>query len=189
LREPIVKLIMSQSATLYLISNDRFELLEDNPDKTKIQSLSYGNETFEQTYEGLSFLLEKFFEREDLTLIKEIFEPTEFIGEGLDDDLYESHTVDDIEKFEESAIYYLDPIQISRINVLLTSLDISTVLNAYNPGEFNNNGVYPEVWHDDESEGQAFNKTHLHWSLESLIHFFKAAASSSDDYVLVSIRY
>ena len=184
----IFKIIMSQSAILYLISNERFELLEDNPDKTKIQSLSYGNETFEQTHEGLSFLLEKFFKGEDLTLIKEIFEPTEFIGEGLDDDLYESHTVDDIEKFEESAIYYLDPIQIARINILLISLDMSTVVNAYNSAEFNNSGVYPEVWHDNESEGQAFNKNHLQWSLESLIHFFKTAASS-DDYVLVSVSY
>ena len=179
---------MSQSATLYLISNERFELLEDNPDKSKIQALSYGNETFEQTHEGVSFLLEKFFKDEDLTLIKEIFEPTEFIGEGLDDDLYESHTIDDIEKFEESAIYYLDPIQIARINVLLTSLDILTVLNSYNSAEFNNNGVYPEVWHDDESEGQAFNKAHLKESLESLVHFFKAAATA-DDYVLVSVGY
>ena len=179
---------MSQSATLYLISNERFELLEDNPDKSKIQALSYGDETFEQTHEGVSFLLEKFFKGEDLTLIKEIFEPTEFIGEGLDDDLYESHTVDDIEKFEESAIYYLDPIQIARINVLLTSLDILTVLNAYDSAEFNNNGVYPEVWHDDESEGQAFNKAHLKESLESLVNFFKAAATA-DDYVLVSVGY
>ena len=179
---------MSQSATLYLISNERFELLEDNPDKSKIQALSYGDETFEQTHEGVSFLLEKFFKSEDLTLIKEIFEPTEFIGEGLDDDLYESHTVDDIEKFEESAIYYLDPIQIARINVLLNSLNISTVLNAYNSAEFNNNGVYPEVWHDDESESKAFNKAHLKESLESLVHFFKAAATAND-YVLVSVGY
>jgi len=179
---------MSQSATLYLISNERFELLEDNPDKSRIQALSYGDETFEQTHEGVSFLLEKFFKDEDLTLIKEIFEPTEFIGEGLDDDLYESHTIDDIEKFEESAIYYLDPIQIARINVLLTSLDITTVLNAYNSTELNNNGVYPEVWHDDESESKAFNKAHLKESLESLVHFFKAAAAA-DDYVLVSVGY
>ena len=179
---------MSQSATLYLISNERFELLEDNPDKTKIQFLSYGNETFEQTHEGLSFLLEKFFKGEDLTLIKEIFEPTEFIGEGLDDDLYESHTIDDIENFEDNAIYYLDPILIARINLLLNSLDLNIVLNAYNSAEFNNNAVYPEVWHDDESEGQAFNKAHLKESLESLVHFFKAAASS-DDYVLVSVGY
>jgi hypothetical protein len=179
---------MSQSATLHLIDSEKFELLEDNPDKTKIQVLSYGDETFEQTHEGISFLLEKFFNGEDLALIKEIFEPTEFIGEGLDDDLYDSHSVDDVEKFEESAIYYLDPIQIARINVLLTSLDISTVLNAYNSAEFNNNGVYPEVWHDNESEGQAFNKTHLKEDLESLIHFFKAAASS-DNYVVVDISY
>ena len=163
-------------------------MLEDNPDKTKIQVLSYGYETFEQTHEGISFLLEKFFKTEDLALIREIFEPTEFIGEGLDDDLYDSHTVDDIEKFEESAIYYLNPIQIARINVLLTSLDISTVLNAYNSAEFNNNGVYPEVWHDYESEGQAFNKTHLKENLESLIHFFKAAAAS-EDYVIIEISY
>jgi hypothetical protein len=179
---------MSQSATLYLIDSEKFELLEDNPDKTKIQVLSYGYETFEQTHEGISFLLEKFFKTEDLALIREIFEPTEFIGEGLDDDLYDSHTVDDIEKFEESAIYYLNPIQIARINVLLTSLDISTVLNAYNSAEFNNNGVYPEVWHDYESEGQAFNKTHLKENLESLIHFFKAAAAS-EDYVIIEISY
>jgi hypothetical protein len=72
--------------------------------------------------------------------------------------------------------------------VLLTSLEISTVLNAYNSAEFNNNGVYPELWNDDESEGQAFNKTHLKEDLESLIHFFKAA-SSSDDYVVVDISY
>jgi hypothetical protein len=179
---------MSQSATLYLIDSERFELLEDNPDRTKVQALSYGDETFEQTHEGISFLLEKFFKAEDLALIKEIFEPTEFIGEGLDDDLYDTHSVDDIEKFEESAIYYLDPTQIPRINVLLTSLDISTVLNAYSSAEFNNNGVYPELWHDNESEGQAFNKTHLKEDLESLIHFFKAAASS-DNYVVVDISY
>jgi len=179
---------MSQSATLYLISNERFELLEDNPDKSKVQQLSYGNETFEQTYEGLSFLLEKFFKRDDLTLIREIFTPTEFIGEGLDDDFSELHSVDDIEKFEENAIYYLDPEHLSRINILLTSLNITTVLNAYNAAEFNNNGVYPEVWHDDESESKAFNKAHLKESLESLVHFFKAAAAT-DDYVLVFVGY
>jgi len=179
---------MSQSATLYLISNERFELLEDNPDKTKIPTLSYGNETFEQTYEGLSFLLQKVFKGEDRALINEIFEPSEFIGEGLDDDLYESHTIDDIEKFEENAIYYLDPEQISRINVLLTNLNITTVLNMYNPAEFNNNGVYPEVWHNDESKGLAFNKVHLKENLETLTHFFKTAAAA-DDYVLIFVGY
>ena len=176
------------NVTLYIVSNTAFELLENLPDKTKVPAMAHSSESIEQIHEGLEFLLEHFFVGEDKQLIHEIFSPEEFIGESFDENPFESPTPDEFDDFLAKAIYYLDPEKIARIDYLLSELDQTTVLNTYNSKEFNNNGVYPEVWHDDESENQFFNRSHLKIALESLTDFF-AKAISNDDHIIIVTDY
>lgn len=176
------------TATLYIIPKPAFELLENRPDKTKVPLLAHNTETFEQVYEGLEFLLERFFSDDDKKLIREIFHPAEFIGESINENPFKSATAEEFDAFQAGAIYYLDPEKIARIDYLLNESDLSVIVNAYDAKMFNNNGVYPEVWHDDESEGQFFNKTHLTRSLESLAAFFEKAIEN-ENYVVVFTEY
>jgi hypothetical protein len=172
------------NATLYLVSNAAFELLERRPDKNKVPAMAHNVESFEKIYEGLEFLLDKCFTGEDRELVQELFSRTEFIGESLDENPFKLHTPDEVDDFEARAIYYLDPEKIARIDYLLSELDETEVLNAYNAKEFNNNGVYPELWHDDESENQFFNKTHLKNALKNLTDFFGTAISNNDHVII-----
>lgn len=168
------------NATLYLVSNTAFEYLERVPDKTKVPVIAYDSESFVRIYEGLEFLLNKFITGDDKGLIYEIFSPEEYIGESPDENPFKSPTPDELDEFEANAVYYLDPEKIARIDYLLSELDPAEVLGAYSPAEFNNNGVYPEVWHGDESEGQFFNQTHLSHALKRLTDFFGRAISNND---------
>jgi len=163
---------MSQSATLYLISNSNFEKLKNDSDFSKMAD-EY--ETFEQNFEGLTYILTKALPKDSETLINEIFNPIEFIGEPQD---FENIDFDDFDEdliFGNKTIYYLSPEKVVLINGLLQPLNDSTIGNLYDSKELNNNGVYPEVWHDDESEDQAFNKRHIIEGVNSLKTIFTKA--------------
>jgi len=179
---------ITMNTTLHLVSKTAFELLEKMPDKTKVPGMAHSLVSFEQVQEGLEFLLEKFFTGEDRQLIHEVFNPEEFIGESPDENPFKSPTPDEFDEFLSKAVHYIDTDKITRIDYLLSELDQDTVLNGYSPKEYNNNGVYPEVWHDDESEGQFFNKTHLKQALYSLTAFFEKAIEN-ENYIVVFSDY
>ncbi|WP_422861017.1 DUF1877 family protein [Flagellimonas sp. S174] len=73
---------------------------------------------------------------------------------------------------------YLSPDQISEMDNLLQSLTASGLEKNYSSSELNSNGIYPEVWHDDESYDQAFNKRHILEGIERLKSIFGSAKNN-----------
>jgi len=168
---------MSQSATLYPITPSEFELLKHEAGLDQLQDVSTRAEIFEQNFEGLQFLLAKFFKGNDLTVINEIFSPSEFLGEEIDYTAIEFE--DDFDEVEE-PLFYVSPEKVKAINALLVTVDDDKFLSLYNADELNANEVYPEIWHNDESDDQAFNKRHLAEGLRYLKQLFNEAAANGN---------
>ena len=166
---------MSQSATLYPITPSEFELLKQEADLDQLQDVSTRAEIFEQNFEGLQFLLAKFFKGNELTVINEIFSPSEFLGEEIDYTAIEFE--DDFDEVEE-PLFYVSPEKVKVINALLVTVDDDKFLSLYNADELNANEVYPESWHNDEADDQLFNKRHLEEGLRYLKELFREAAAN-----------
>ena len=168
---------MSQSATLYPITPSEFELLKQEADLDQLQDVSTRAEIFEQNFEGLQFLLAKFFKGNELTVINEIFSPSEFLGEEIDYTAIEFE--DDFDEVEE-PLFYVSPEKVKAINALLVTVDDDKFLSFYNADELNTNEVYPESWHNDEEDDQLFNKRHLEEGLRYLKELFREAAANGN---------
>lgn len=168
---------MSQSATLYPITPSEFELLKQEADLDQLQDVSTRAEIFEQNFEGLQFLLAKFFKGNELTVINEIFSPSEFLGEEIDYTAIEFE--DDFDEVEE-PLFYVSPEKVKAINALLVTVDDDKFLSLYNADELNANEVYPESWHNDEADDQLFNKRHLEEGLRYLKELFREASANGN---------
>ena len=168
---------MSQSASLYPISPAEFELLKLEADLEHLPDVSTRAEIFEQNFEGLQFLLAKFFKGADLEVISEIFSPTEFLGDEIDYTAIEFD--EDFDEVEE-PLFYVSPDKVKAINILLATVEEDKFLNLYNADELNANEVYPEAWHNDEADDQLFNKRHLEEGLRYLKELFKEAAANGN---------
>ena len=168
---------MSQSATLYPITPSEFELLKQEADLDQLQDVSTRAEIFEQNFEGLQFLLAKFFKGNDLTVINEIFSPSEFLGEEIDYTAIEFE--DDFDEVEE-PLFYVSPEKVKAINALLVMVDDDKFLSLYNADELNANEIYPESWHNDEADDQLFNKRHLEEGLRYLKELFREADANGN---------
>lgn len=66
---------MSQSATLYRIAQIDFSKILDNPEDFDIFKINKGYTTFEQSHEGLRFVLSKNANNETKVLADSIFYP------------------------------------------------------------------------------------------------------------------
>jgi len=167
---------MSQSATLYPITPSEFKLLKQEANLDQLPDVSTRAEIFEQNFEGLQFLFGKFF-KDDLAVVDEIFSPTEFLGEEIDYTAIEFE--DDFDEVEQ-PLFYVSPEKVKAINALLVTVDDNKFLSLYNADELNANEVYPESWHDDESDDQLFNKRHLAEGLRYLKELFNEAAANGN---------
>jgi hypothetical protein len=168
---------MSQSASLYPITPSEFQLLKQEADLEQLPDVSMRAEIFEQNFEGLQFLLAKFFKGADLNVISEIFSPSEFLGEEIDYTAIEFE--DDFDEVAE-PLFYVSPEKVNAINTLLTKIDDKKFLDLYNADELNAAEVYPESWHNDESDDQLFNIRHLEEGLRYLKELFKEAAANGN---------
>jgi hypothetical protein len=168
---------MSQSASLYPITPSEFEVLKQETDLDQLPDMSSRAEVFEQNFEGLNFLLAKFFEGNDTALIGEIFSPTEFLGKEID---YTTIDFDvDFDEIEQ-PLFYIAPAKVTAINTLLATVNDDKFASRYNADELNANDIYPAVWHNDESDDKAFNKRHLEEGLRYLKELFKEAAANGN---------
>lgn len=168
---------MSQSASLYPITPSEFELLKQEADLDQLQDISFRAEVFEQNFEGLQYLLTKFFKGDDLNVINLIFSPTEFLGEEID---YTAIEFDEDFDEVEQPLFYVSPANVAAVNTLLQTVNDDEFADIYNADELNENEVYPEVWHNDESDDQAFNKRHLSEGLRYLKQLFNDAAANGN---------
>jgi hypothetical protein len=72
----------------------------------------------------------------------------------------------------DESISYLDFEKVKAIKLFLDQVDTDLLLNTYDADELNDKGVYPCIWHNDESPDQAFNRRHIKEGLESLKELF-----------------
>ena len=149
---------MGQSATLYRISQDEFDQLRKEPTSFKME-MTLGHKTFEQNFEGLIFLLTKVSSSAMHALIHEIFYPSESLGKSPGFEQSDFDPLADDFFFDES-ISYLNREKILATKFFLDGVDEHQLLSTYNAKELNDNGIYPGVWHNDESADQAFNRRH-----------------------------
>lgn len=176
---------MSQSATLYRISTDTFQQLVKSGNNPQFNIASAKDQaTFQGSFMGLEFILSKGKGASTTELIREVFNPRLSIG-GQD---FGSLTPEEQFEFYESggSISYLDTTSVSKLNVFLDKVSETDIQSKYNATELNDNRIYPEVWHNDNSPDQAFNQLHILNDLKELKEIF-SQADKQGDYILVFV--
>ena len=171
---------MSQSTTLYRISKDKFSELESSGSFDP--SMAKNFVILEGSFMALEFILSK--DQDDATadLIKELFNPDQSIGgQHFDLDALESFEEFD---FSDTPISYLDKATIGNIHKVLESISTAEIESLYDAEELNSNGIYPEVWHDDNSPDQAFNLRQVSEDFVELKAMVKLAKEEGD-YIVV----
>jgi hypothetical protein len=171
---------MSQSTTLYRISKDKFSELETSGSFDP--SLAKNYVTLEGSFMALEFILSKNQDDATADLIKELFNPDQSIG-GQHFDL------DALESFEEfdlndTPISYLDTETIGNIHQVLNNIPTTELESLYDAEELNSNGIYPEIWHDDNSPDMGYNLRHVSEDFTELKAMVKQAVEEGD-YVVV----
>lgn len=83
----------------------------------------------------------------------------------------------------EARLTYATPATCQQVWWHLQQVTAEDISRLYNARKLNADGIYPNCWHDDESENLAFNRRYVveHYAL--LRDFYKAAATAGE-YVL-----
>lgn len=176
---------MSQSATLYRISQAIFTQLESPNDKPKFEiNTAKSYVTFQGSFMGLEYVLSKGQDVSTTALVSEIFNPTQSLG-GQE---FESLTPEEQFEFYESGLFipYLDTLIISKLNDFISNVSQTDISSKYDAEELNENRIYPEVWHNDNSADKAYNERHILEGLEELKKIIREA-NMENDYILVFI--
>jgi Domain of unknown function (DUF1877) len=174
---------MSQSTTLYRVSQEYFKQLDKSGINRKFNSEFAKNYSIFQGSEmGLEFILLKGSSEVEKKLIKEIFNPQKELSEEV---LKNSIPEKQFELYENGiSIPYLEVDKISKINNLLEKFSETKIRELYNSKELNKNGIYPQVWHNDNSENLCFNERNLTKDFSALKSIIKEAENEKD-YILV----
>jgi hypothetical protein len=177
---------VSQSATLYRISYDKFKELKESAyiDKTNFRAISKDYSTFIGSFMAIEFILSKGQDQKTISLIKEIFNPNQ---ELANPDIEDLSPQDQSDFFESGAYFpFLDSSIISRLNDFLLNFSEADVNSKYNPNELNDAGIYPGVWHNDNAENLSFNKRQILKDITELKKQF-SIADKEEDYILVLV--
>jgi hypothetical protein len=162
---------MGQAATLYRIGQDQFNRLQNNSAGFTIK-MTLDHKTFDQNFEGLIFLLTKVSPSPMHDLIHEIFYPGNSLGDAT---RFEQGDFDPLSDEFAEPIRYLNTENIRATKLFLDGVDERQLLSMYDSKELNDNGIYPGVWHNDESADQAFNRRHIQEGFQSLKQLFDEA--------------
>lgn len=178
---------MSQSAVLYRISETSFKELKRSEQKCvfDIPSISKSNTVFEGSFMALEFILSKGqHDTETIKLIREIFNPTKHI---CDKELSNLSPEEYFELFESGEfISYLDLLTVSKISSILETYSKQDLQSRYDANELNKSGIYPQIWHNDNSQGYVYNLSHISDDFNELKIIFKQAAVAHD-YILIFV--
>jgi hypothetical protein len=176
---------MSQSSTLYIVTQETFKEIEKaNGKKISPSKLTNTFFTFQGSSMALEFLLSKGRDESTKKLIEEIFNPQSCIGIS-DVSMMDFNSIEEEELWNLlDGVVYISPEKGQLISSILDSIIEEEISNNYNSDELNNGGIYPEIWHDDNSEDQAFNQKHILEDFKELKSLLKKAAENQD-YILV----
>ena len=149
---------MGQSATIYRVSADNFDLLKKSKNRRdyRLSELSKDYSTFDCSFMGIEFILAKNLNEDTKQTLFEVFYPANSLGED------ELKSMDEYDKYEfiESGNYipFLDNQKITQINRIIQEITEKDIIERYSSTELNSNGIYPsDAWHDDNSENKVFN--------------------------------
>jgi Domain of unknown function (DUF1877) len=178
---------MSQSATLYRISQDSFNELRnlDIKEDPNIGAMAKDYSLFQGSFIGLAYILSKGRNTATTELVNEIFNPTQ----SLRGEYFEGLTEEEkLEFFEKGGdfIQFLDIDIVSKINSLLRNISEEDIRSRYDARQLNDNGIYPEVWHNDNSPNQAYNERHIVEDFKELKSIIDKA-DNDKDYILVFV--
>ena len=176
---------MSQSATLYRVSQDIFKQLDktDNKQRFDINSAkSYS--VFQGSFMALEYILSKGQNSLTTELVTEIFNPKNSLGRQT----FERLSLEEQFDFYESGLFipYLDTSIIRGLNDFLVDIRTTDISSKYDSKELNDNGIYPQVWHDDNSPDKAYNHRHILEDFEELKTIIKQA-DAEQDYIFVFV--
>lgn len=178
---------MSQSATLYRITQDKFKEVEmANGKKINPMRLSEEHSTYQSSFMALEFILSKEKDESTAKLISEIFDPVGCIGcEDMRNVNFENISEEQLWRMLDHVSFLL-PEQVCQINNVLNTITDEQVDRSYNSQELNENGIYPSCWHDDNSENMGLNKRQVLEDFRELRTFFQRATESKN-YILTYV--
>ncbi|MEZ4910290.1 MAG: DUF1877 family protein [Saprospiraceae bacterium] len=176
---------MGQSATLYQIKERVFEKLADDPSCFKAD-MAEEYEIFEKNFEGLLFVLSKSIPNESKEIINQIFYPSNYLGESINFDSIDFENLEDESVLENEPISYLTPQLVGELKRLLDDINKTDFLSNYSSTELNDNGIYHEIWHDDESPDQVLNKRDIEEGFDLLRNLFNRA-NEEGNYILAFV--
>jgi hypothetical protein len=172
---------MSQSATLFRITPEKFDLVKKtNGKKVDPGKLSEESSTYHGSFMALEFILLKGKDESTSRLIKEIFNPQNCIGcEDMSRVNLDTITEEELQHRIDSVLF-ITPENVKEINDILRSVTEYEIDRNYNWRELNQNDIYPWCWHDDNSADQAFNKRHILGDYKELKIFFQRAVNCNN---------
>ena len=174
---------MSQSATLYRISKDTFRQLKESTGQEQFDiSLAKNYAKFQGSFMGLKYVLSKGQYEPTTELVNKIFNPQQSLGKQD----FDSLTPEEQFELYETQISYLDTDVISKLNNFLNQVSDVDIQSKYDADELNENGIYPEVWHNENSPNQAFNELQLLQDFGELKKIINQA-DKEGDYILVFV--
>jgi hypothetical protein len=117
-----------------------------------------------------------------------LFLPNKYLGEKIDTNSPEFLALNEnkqMELFESGGmIFYLSPDEILISSKFLNQIEEELIISNYNSKELNDEGIYPSIWHNDNSENIVYNLRQLLEILRNLKTFFSKASKTSN-YVIV----
>ncbi|MFT3681333.1 MAG: DUF1877 family protein [Ferruginibacter sp.] len=176
---------MSQSATLYRISKDNFEKLKESEPNSYFDIGSVKSYvTFPGSFMGLEFILSKGRDKSTIALVNAIFNSRNILGQ----EKYDSLPPEQKFEFYESGqlIPYINLETISKLDKLLNTVTENEIHLNYNAKELNENGIYPGVWHNDNTKDKAYNERDIMEGVADLKTIIGQAAREND-FILVFI--
>lgn len=177
---------MSQRASLFSISTVNFRNVKDRPGTQAPEELCNEHVTFNQTHEGLQYVLSKGQTEDMLDLVAEVFYPISSYGHVVELETIDTIGIDD-DVFTGEPVFYHAPDKVRQLNTLLETIDEESFLVNFDADELNSEDVYPGTWNNEVAGRSAFNRVHLAEDFKKLKLFF-AQASQEHCYVLVFIQ-
>ena len=181
---------MSQSTTIYSVSKKTFTELQNSENRIEIDicNLAENDYCFQNSFEGVKFVLLKNKSEKTIKTLNEIFNPTEYLGD-FDFDKVNFENMDYVEEmfeFVESGNYYpyINNKIVKEISKIISEITESEINENYSATELNENDVYPSNWSDENIKCESNNVNHL---IEDFIELKKIIiqANNEENYLLI----
>ncbi|MEN8122706.1 MAG: DUF1877 family protein [Bacteroidota bacterium] len=178
---------MGLSVSYFHLSKESFfEVKEKILNKGRVDIEKYSIEHFyiEKSFFGLEFILMKGLGH----LFEGIFAPkTSICSINFESENFKKLSVDEQFELFDSIPQesYMSPDRILEIFDQLNELKPHKIDEWYDFEELNKNKIYPEIWHNDNSENKAFNARDLKENLIELKEFLKKVTQKRNSYIIV----